>query len=889
MAADDSPSFRIAASFPGRMRLQFAGPEMRNGRFEELAARVAALDGVFEVEVVRDARSLIVRYAPARCEPPRILAQLDRSAAAGARTAGQAGEAPSRPTLSENGAAAGGPRVPRRRAGAARQELAVLHWFPGRLRLKVPHLHGAAHLAESLEEGLTQHRGIHAVEAQPEHAWVVVQYDSRVHSRSRVLRLVDLGMRRALRNSSREVNITRAGQLLAKERPHLHPLALPTLAVGLAALGSVPAALTGTVMALAGLPVAARALEGVRTRRLNVDQLDLAALLLLGGLGNFVTGGLMTWLIGLGELIRGRTARRARRAVSELMSTATQRAWLDRDGTLVSVPVDRLSAGDLVVVYPGDRVPVDGVVVAGRGLIDQKLLTGEATPAPKEPGDPVYALTVVADGQLSVRVEHIGRETRAGRVVRMIEDAPLSDTRIQNYAAMVGDRLVGPIFALAGAAFLWSRDLARMTSILILDFATPIRVSAPTTILSAMTGALGQGLFIKGGRAMEQLARVDAVVFDKTGTLTLGEPYVAEVETFDAAFSADDVLQWAASAEANLKHPAARALVSAAAARGLEATQPSEMEYFMGLGVRARVGEHLVDAGSERYLRQLDVDTSAALIPTRRNHELGYSTVYVAVDGRLAGMVAYSDPPRREAREVLRALSDRRVRRIVMLTGDNARAAEAVASELGITDFVSEAFPEQKAEIVQQLRDEGYTVAVIGDGINDSPAFTRADVSISLQHGAEVAKETADVILLDGDLHGLPRAMDLSREAVRVLNQNVNLVMWPTALGIGAAVAGFSNPLISTLINNGAGVITSLNALRPLLGGRTAGSRILPPPEPHPPASEPAGNLRQESRNARLPADPCARGPEHGAPRRGARAAVPRGRALSPGRHDGRQ
>jgi Cu2+-exporting ATPase len=345
---------------------------------------------------------------------------------------------------------------------------------------------------------------------------------------------------------------------------------------------------------------------------------------------------------------------------------------------------------------------------------------------------------------------------------------------------------------------------------------TGIRVSAPTTILSAMTGAAKQGIFIKGGKAMETLASVDAIVFDKTGTLTHGSPFVTDVLPTDAAFTADDVLRLAASAEANLKHPAAKAIVDAAIARGLDVVPPTNMEYMLGQGVYADVDGQALHVGSRRYMNTLGVDITRVAQLVERKMAAANSLVFCALDGRLIGLICYSDPPRGESEMVIRALRERGVKRMVMLTGDNRRAAEAVAGRLGITDIIAEAFPEQKADVVESLRAEGYTVAVIGDGINDSPAFTRANVGISLQHGADVAKETADVILLDGDLRGLPRAIDLSREAIRILNQNVNVIIAPTVIGMAAAAVGLSNPLISTIINNGTTVVTGLNALRPM-------------------------------------------------------------------------
>lgn len=663
------------------------------------------------------------------------------------------------------------------------------------------------------------------IECRPvfESASIIVRYaaclDAKL-SRRRVAALISSEVRTrasqlVAQASTGDGEIERVRDISTENAQGLNPLVVPSIALAMTSFG-LPAFIAGPVFGLSTLPVAGRALGSLRQRRATVDQLDFAALIVLATLEQFFTGSLMTWLIGLGDHIRTRTMQKSRRAISELLSPAGQRAWRETNGEIVSVPVESLQTGDTVLVYPGDHIPVDGVVSAGKAVVDQKIMTGESVPILREPGDPVFALTSVADGQISIRVEHIGRETRAGQIVALIENAPLSDTRVQNYAAKLGDRLVIPIFALAGATYLFSGDPVRLAAVLILDFATGIRVSAPTAILTAMIDASRRGLFIKGGKAMEQLAVVDAVVFDKTGTLTLGSPHVRDVYSLDPSVTEDEVLRLAASAEANLKHPAAKAIVDAARERGLALEPPADMEYLIGLGVNTTIGGRSVLAGSRRHMRQAGIDISVAEEVSARSSALGHSLVCVAVDGRLIGLLTYADPPRPESADVVQALADRGVKRIVMLTGDTSAAAHAMAGNLKITDVIADAFPEQKADVVQQLRDEGYTVAVIGDGVNDSPAFTRADVGISVAHGADVAKETADVILLDSNLWGLPRAIDISRGAMAILKQNINIIVGPTAVGLAGSVLGVSTPLISTIINNGTTVIAGLNSLRPL-------------------------------------------------------------------------
>jgi Cu2+-exporting ATPase len=810
----DAAPIRVVSAIPGRVRLQLTGRHAGSELLQELAARVTDDLPGCQIEVVPRARSLVVRYPAAECDLERVIRVVVTSAAGLAGVPAPAGDFRQEGWLR---AALPAPATQRgRRPRKRKWRVLPLHAFPGRMRVSVPGLSRHTGMASHLESTLEARHGIHDVEVSADQDVLVVRYDPKIYEPAVLVRLLRRLLRRAAQSPPGHVELQRARDLSAIERQGLHPLLMPTLAVGLAAT-TLPAAALGTAITVAGLPIAARAVEGVRQRRFNVDQLDTMALAMLLSLGDFVTAGVMTWLIGLGDFIRAKTMRRSHRAIAEMMSPGQQRAWVQREERVVSVRVDQLQPGETVLVYPGDQIPVDGLVTQGRGLVDQKVLTGESAPVPKETGDPVYALTILVDGQISIRVEHIGHDTRAGRVVEMIEDAPLSDTRIQNYAARVGDRLVAPIFGLAGTSYLLTGDPLRAVSILILDFATGIRVSAPTTILSAMSGAARQGLFIKGGRALEKLAVVDAVVFDKTGTLTCGTPVLTALRSLDPALKPEELLRLAASAEANLKHPSARAIVDAAAARHLDLVAPEGMDYELGAGVHAVVQGRRMNVGSERYLRQLGMDTSPAAAFVANQKATGASVVYVAVDGRLSGLLAYSDPPRPESALVVRGLLDRKVKRVVMLTGDHAKAAHAVAAQVGLTDVVAEAFPDQKAAVVEDLRRQGYTVAVIGDGINDSPAFTRADVGISLEHGADVARETADVILLGGDLRGLTHAIDLSRQAVGILRQNINIVVAPTAVGMAVAWLGLATPLTSTLINNGTTVLTALNALRPLL------------------------------------------------------------------------
>ncbi len=413
---------------------------------------------------------------------------------------------------------------------------------------------------------------------------------------------------------------------------------------------------------------------------------------------------------------------------------------------------------------------------------------------------------MLTDGKLYLLAEQVGDATRASRIIRLLDDAPMHDTRLTNYARRFADRLVLPTFALAGSLLLATGDVARTISVLIIDFATGLRVSAPTTVLAAMTAAVRRDVLVKGGRALEQLAVVDTLVFDKTGTLTMGKPEVRLVQALRPDMSELDVLSMAAAVERRLTHPAARAIVHAAEARCLPIADRGESDYVVGEGVRAELNGDDVLVGSHAFLRRRRVYLPAeARAMADQFGTRGISAAFVARNGELVGIVGYADEPRIEAQAVLDRLRARGIRELIMVTGDSYPVAQAVASSLGIDQVKAEVLPDQKADIVRGLQAQGRTVGVVGDGINDSPALAYADVSISLDAGSDVARETADIVL-HGDLHGLPEAIDVARESMRIIRQNLAIVGVPNATGMLLAAIGLLGPVAATALNNGSSV-----------------------------------------------------------------------------------
>ncbi len=596
------------------------------------------------------------------------------------------------------------------------------------------------------------------------------------------------------------------------------PFGLSLGAVACTFLGGWGAGVALGLSVVGALPIARRALAALRTNRgLEVDHLDSAAIALLIIMGDVRGAALISALVAGGEEIRDRTARQSRRAALDLQTALGRTAWVVHGQTKVQVPVDKLRVGDRVVVYPGDLIPVDGVVVDGSASIDRKLLTGEAAPLLVDEGTKVFAGTAVLDGRLYVDAEAVGKNTRAGQIVSILEEAPILDSRSANYANRFADRLVGPTFALAGVSFLLTGNLARAAAILIIDFATGIRVSAPTTVMATLARAARDGILIKGGRAVESLAGADAIVFDKTGTLTRGDPEVTEVISLSSSFSGDAVLALAAAAEARLRHPAARAVVRKARERQLRIARRQELQYATGLGVLARVEGRTVRVGNARFLAAAGFPIDRLNGETSRLKRQGASLAYVAVDNVLAGFMAYEDPLRPEAEAVISELRRLGIQEILIVTGDELSPARAVASSLDVEKVHAGTLPDEKAAIVRELQRRGRIVAVVGDGINDSPALALADVSVSLPHGADIARETADVVLTEANLRGLVHAIQLARDGMGLIRQNLYVVGVPNAAAVALASVGRLTPVGATLLNNGSTIVAAVNSLRPLL------------------------------------------------------------------------
>ena len=536
-------------------------------------------------------------------------------------------------------------------------------------------------------------------------------------------------------------------------------------------------------------PIVRAALDDIRARRMSMELSMLLAIVAAALIGEWVTALVITAFVLAAEILEDLTMDRGRDALTELMSFLPSVVQVREGSRLRSTQLADVRVGDVVVVFPGGRVPVDGVVVDGASSVDQSRITGEPLPVDVAAGDSVFSGSVNQTGAIAVRAERVGESSSYGRIVAAVRSAQQSRAPIQRLADRVAGWLV--YLALGGAAvtYLVTRDLTATISVVIVAGACGVAAGTPLAVLAAIARSARSGAFVKDGAHLEALSTVDTVVFDKTGTLTHGEPEVTAVVAAEG-FDADELLALAAGAETYSEHPVGQAIVRQAAAAGLVAPAPQGFVYEPGQGVTAEVGGRRVAAGN------------AKLVPDAPPRLQAGSAVHVAIDGVYAGSVVLSDRVRDSAAGCVKALRRMGIQ-VVMFTGDGRDTARAVSAELGIGDVRAELLPTAKSELVRRLRAEGRRVAMVGDGINDAPALAEADVGIAMGSGTDVARESADMVLISSDLADLTEAVRTARRARRIILANVAGTIAVDVLGMLLAAVGVLGPLLAAVVHVG--------------------------------------------------------------------------------------
>ena len=525
------------------------------------------------------------------------------------------------------------------------------------------------------------------------------------------------------------------------------------------------------------------------------------ALLLFPTFGHhvyFETSAVIITLIKLGKMLEARTKGRTGGAIRKLMKLRPKTAFIEVDGQEKEIPVSQVRVGDRIIVRPGEAIPVDGAVLDGESSVDESMLTGEPIPVDKQAGDSVAAGTINGEGRLRFEARKVGKDTALARIIRLVQEAQGSKAPVQALADRVAAVFVPAVIGIALLTFIFwwliggefVPAMIRLVAVLVIACPCALGLATPTAIMAGTGKGAERGILFKNSEALELASKLDTVVLDKTGTITVGKPAVVDVVRRDGTFANEnEFLRMAASAERGSEHPLGRAIVAEAMKRGLSLSEPKSFKASRGLGMSATVDGHQILAGKPGWFLEMGLDLGSLEQKISSLQNQGKSVVVIAAENKIAGLIAVADRVKPDSKDAIESLHKQNIK-VVMLTGDNSRTAEAIASEVSIDEVVAEVRPEDKSLRIKELQEKGKKVGMVGDGINDAPALAQADVGMAIGTGTDVAIETGDVILASGSLRGVPRAVELSRATMRTIRQNLfwaffyNVVLIPVAAGV---------------------------------------------------------------------------------------------------------
>ncbi len=666
----------------------------------------------------------------------------------------------------------------------------VANELPQRIRFKGRFLRDPKLDLDYLEATLESIPGVNKARINAKAASAIVTYDGRPETRS--------SMVTCLQDLPLEVF---SGARNRAELPSL--LALITKGVLAAASFFVPKLLGGTIALILSLPVIADAVACLWRGKIKVEVLDGAAVAFSLFRRDYFTASTIVFLLSLGEYLEKMSENKTTGLLKSLLKPQTETIWIEVEGQEIQIPFEDARIGDRVVCGPGEMIPLDGQVVDGEAAVNQSSVTGESVPVHVEPGSEVISGSVIEDGRIVFEATHVGSETSVSRISKFLEDSLRYESDSQKRSDELADKLVPITFGLGVGLYGVTQDLQKAAAVLTVDYSCVIKLSSPVAVRVAMHTAAQQGALLKGAQAMDSLARVDTLVFDKTGTLTRGELIVTDIRSANG-LSEDEVLVLAASAEEHYSHPVASAVVLAAKEKGLALSPTSQVDFIVAHGVSAYIDNENVLVGSRHFIEEDEgVDCSGVDEAALALQEDGKSLLYVAKAGKLVGVLGLRDELRPEAARVLDALKASGIKKIVILTGDADRTAKALAKELPAVDEVfSELKPQDKADIVARLKDQGCTIGFTGDGVNDAPALVSAHVGICLPSGADLAKESAQVILLREDLDCLLSARRIALRCQETIHQAFVAAVIFNSSFLFFATLGWLTPVAAAILHN---------------------------------------------------------------------------------------
>ena len=686
----------------------------------------------------------------------------------------------------------------------------ILHEGKGRMRVHVEKVRMTLHRADVLEAYLNHHDAIVHAAVYERTGDVVITYTGRRSAAIAVL----AGYKFDVAEYDALVTSTDSRRLNREYQDKMFDLVAGRCLRKL----FLPAPLDAAYTAFRSIRFLWKGVRCVLSRRLEVEVLDALSIGVSLLRGDFGTAGSVMFLLNLGSLLEEWTRKKSLDDLARSMALNVDKVWVRSQGTEVLVPLTKVRSGDEVIVRSGNMIPLDGTVLEGEAMVNQAALTGEAMPVRKEEGSTLYAGTVVEEGECVFIAKAEGGSNRYDKIVAMIEESEKLKSSTENRALVLADKLVPWCLGATVVTYLLTRNATRAISCLMVDFSCALKLSMPLAVLSAMRECGSYHITVKGGKYLEALSKADTIVFDKTGTLTRATPQVVEVVPFSGC-NEREVLQLAACLEEHFPHSMANAVVRAAKERGISHEEMhSEVEYIVAHGIASRVGGERVVIGSHHFV----FEDEKCTIPSAEQQKFdalkpAYSHLYMAASGQLVGVICISDPLRPEAAAVLNGLRALGIKNTVMMTGDSERTAAAIAKQVGVDRFFAEVLPEDKANFVQQAKAEGHTVVMIGDGINDSPALSAADIGIAINSGAAIAREIADVTIKADSLEELVALKAIANSLQKRVHANYRFVLTFNSALIALGALGILQPASSAMLHNLSTIGISLKSMTNLL------------------------------------------------------------------------
>jgi Cu2+-exporting ATPase len=552
-----------------------------------------------------------------------------------------------------------------------------------------------------------------------------------------------------------------------------------------------------------------------KEKKIKVDILDTVVILLTLMFGQIGAAAFMVWILDLADMLLQKTTKKSQKYLTDIFGEQPRYAWLLVDGAEVRTEVKDLKKGDHIVVGTGESIPVDGVIIDGGAMIDQQSLTGESTPADKQEDDHVYASTVIVAGKVTVRVEETGKNTLASQVISIINEASNYDVRLQSVGEKMADKMVIPTLGLGVMGYA-SAGTGALLAIINADYGTGIRVAAPIALLASLGNAAKNGILIKHSEVVEKLKEIDVVLFDKTGTLTNEIPAVSRIITADDTYNEDEVLFYTATAEQKFAHPIAAAILQKARDQNISLGKYDDSEYDVGLGINVKIGDNWIKVGSSRYMEREGIAPPEAIkAALEESAERGQSAILTAINDQVAGMIELQSTIRDEAIDVIADLRANGIKEIVLISGDHEAPTKELAHQLDIDRYFAGVLPNEKADYVKLLQDEGKKVMMVGDGINDSAALSHADIGVSLKGASTIAVDVADVIFMDGTLTKFHYLFEVAENLQKNVKRSFLLVAVPNTVCIVGAFMGVFGLKASLVLNNGFNLIAAANGMLP--------------------------------------------------------------------------